>query len=194
MYEFIDGPNNTIVQGGVTKFPLRFESGICRPRFSPFDGQLYISGLNGWQSSAAKNACFHRVRYTGNPVRMARELHVTQEGVSITFTDSLDPAAAQDTANWSAEHWNYEWAEHYGSTQFSVADPKKKGDSVKDPVEVKSTTLSPDGKTVTLTLDPHVPVMQMHIKYRIKSADGAAINSEIYHTVHKIPAATPVSK
>jgi hypothetical protein len=121
---------------------------------------------------------------------MAKDLHVTKEGISITFTDPLDPTSAQDTANWSSEHWNYEWAEHYGSTQFSVADPKKKGDSVKDSVEVKSATLSPDGRTVTLTLDPHVPVMQMHVKYRIKFADGAAINSEIYNTIHKIPGDT----
>jgi len=184
MHEFVDGQ----IQGGVTKIPVKFESGICRPRFSPFDGHLYISGLNGWQSSAARNACFQRVRYTGKPVRLAKDFHITHGGVVITFTDSLDGKSAADTANWSAEHWNYEWAEHYGSPNVSVSDPKKKGnDNVKDPVEVKSATLSSDGKTVTLTLDPHVPVMQMHIKYRIKSADGAEINSEIYNTIHKIP-------
>ena len=33
------------VQGGAVRFPLNFESGIMRARFSPRDGQLYATGL-----------------------------------------------------------------------------------------------------------------------------------------------------
>ena len=35
------------VQGGVTKFPLHFPSGVMRGRFNPVDGQLYLAGLAG---------------------------------------------------------------------------------------------------------------------------------------------------
>jgi hypothetical protein len=188
-----DAKSGTI-QGGVTRFPLKFESGINRPRFSPFDGQLYISGLTGWQSSGAKSACFQRVRYTGKPVTMANGLKVSKSGVAITFTSPLDAGSAGDAANWSVEQWNYEWAEHYGSGNYSAADPKKKGnDNVKDPVEIKSVKLSPDNRTVTLELAEVRPVMQMNIKYNIKSADGTAVKSEVFNTINKVPGSSALA-
>jgi hypothetical protein len=197
MYEFVGGEEGKggTIQGGVTKFPLKFDSGICRPRFSPFDGQLYIAGLTGWQSSGAKSACFQRVRYTGKPVTMANGLKVQKDGLQVTFTSPLDPATATDAGNWSVEQWNYEWAEHYGSSNYSVADPKKKGsDNVKDAVEVKSVKLSPDGKTATIELaDGVVPVMQMNIKYNVKAADGTPVKSEIYNTINRVPGSSAVA-
>ena len=186
MYEFVAGQ----IQGGVTKFDVKFNSGMNRPRFSPFDGQLYISGLTGWQSSGAKEAAFQRVRYTGKPVNMANGLHVFKDAVEITFTNPLDEASATDAGNWSVEQWNYEWAEHYGSGNFSLADPKKKGgDSLKDPLEISGVTLSADKKTVRISLSEVKPVMQMNIKYNIKAADGTTIHSEIFNTIDKVPGA-----
>src|SRR5688572_13287020 len=64
-------------QGGVLQFPLKFESGIMRGRFHPIDGQLYLCGLKGWQTSAGRDGAFHRVRYTGGKVYMPRNLDVT---------------------------------------------------------------------------------------------------------------------
>ncbi|HEY7118697.1 MAG TPA: DUF6797 domain-containing protein [Tepidisphaeraceae bacterium] len=190
MYEFTDGQ----IQGGVTRFPLRFNSGMNRPRFSPFDGQLYISGLTGWQSSGAREAAFHRVRYTGKPVIMPNGLHVTKTGVDVTFTSALEAKSATDAGNWSVEQWNYEWAEHYGSGNFSAEDPKKKGgDGVKDPVEIKSVKLSPDARTVTLELAQVIPVMQMNIKYNLKAADGTPAKSEIFNTINKVPGSDAIA-
>lgn len=40
------------MQGGVTRFPVNFQSGMMRARFSPADGQLYLAGLRGWQTTA----------------------------------------------------------------------------------------------------------------------------------------------
>jgi glucose/arabinose dehydrogenase len=62
------------VQGGVVRFGLKFESGVMRPRFNPADGQLYLCGMKGWQTNAAKDACFHRVRLTGTPANMPSAL------------------------------------------------------------------------------------------------------------------------
>jgi hypothetical protein len=189
MYEFVDGT----IQGGVTRFPLQFNSGMNRPRFSPFDGQLYISGLTGWQSSGSKEAALQRVRYTGKPVHMANGLHVTKSGVEITFTNPLDAASATDAGNWSVEEWNYEWAEHYGTPYFSTSDPAKKGNSAKDAVEITSIKLSADGRTVSLELAEVRPVMQMNVKYNIKAADGTAIKSEVYSTINKVPGSDAVA-
>ena len=117
-------------------------------------------------------------------------LHVSKDSVEITFTNPLDEATATDAGNWSVEQWNYEWAEHYGSGNFSLADPKKKGgDSLKDAVEISGVALSADKKTVRISLPDVKPVMQMNIKYNIKAADGTTIHSEIFNTINKVPGA-----
>ncbi len=51
--------------GGSFELPLTFASGIHRGRMNPKDGQLYLTGLKGWVSSAVNDGCFQRVRYVG---------------------------------------------------------------------------------------------------------------------------------
>src|SRR5204863_8010961 len=106
---------DSVAQGGLARFPFKFPSGVMRGRFSPKDGQLYVSGLNVWQSDAAKFGCFTRVRYTGKPVTQPIAIKTNQCGVSLTFTSPLDSVSAMDKENWSAERWNYKWSGMYGS-------------------------------------------------------------------------------
>ena len=47
-------------QGAVVPLPVQFDSGAMRGRFHPRDGQLYVTGLKGWVSSAAQDGCFQR--------------------------------------------------------------------------------------------------------------------------------------
>jgi hypothetical protein len=110
-------------------------------------------------------------------------LKVTPGTLKITFSDPLDPSNAQDADNYNLEQWNYRWTVNYGSPHFKVSDPKKQGHDV---VEVKSATLSPDGKTVTLKIDNLRPVMQMKIAYNLKAADGAKVKNEIYNTINVV--------
>ena len=181
-------------QGGVVKFPLRFESGIMRGRFNPHDGQLYLAGLRVWQSSGARFGAFHRVRYTGKPVHMPAALHVKKNGLEITFTNPLDAASAVDDQNYAIDQWNYQWTESYGSKLYSVKDPskvlgEKKQQEVRgDPVEIKSIKLSDDKKTVFLETDALKSVMQSRIRYNIKAADGMVLKQEIIHTINRVPA------
>ncbi len=180
MIEQVDG----IWQGGVVRFPLDFDSGIMRARFSPTDGQLYVTGLKGWQTRAAKDGCFQRVRYTGKPVNLPTEMHVKRDGIAITFTSPLDPSSATDADNYATEQWNYIWSGSYGSPDVSRDDPKKKGH---DTVEVDTITLSADGKTVFLKMNDLKPVMQMKTIIKIKAADGTPISCEVDNTVNKVP-------
>jgi hypothetical protein len=176
---------NGIMQGGTLPFAgLRFTSSCMRGRFNPADHQLYIAGLGEWQTTAAKSAGFDRVRYTGKPVYSASGLHVTHDGINITFTQPLDKASAEDLQNWSGKRWNYERAEHYGSPEFSVADPKQKG---RDTLDITAATLSPDGKTVALKIADLRIVMQESIAYNIKAADGTGIKQDFQHTINVIP-------
>ena len=172
------------MQGGVVKFPLKFTSSVMRAKFNKKDGQLYIAGLSEWQSNAGRITGFDRVRYTGKPVYSVRDLKVTKNGVELTFTQPLATDSAADLQNFSGKRWNYLRAESYGSPEFSVDDPKKKG---RDLINITSSKLSADGKTVTLEIADLKPVMQQSIRFNLKAADGTPIAQEIQHTIHAIP-------
>ena len=103
----------------------------------------------------------------------------------LTFTRPLDKASASDLQNYAVDRWNYDWAEHYGSPEYSVKNPTVKGH---DPVEVKAARLSADGLTLSLELSDVIPVMQQRVKLSVKAADGAEVQQEVWHTIHKIPA------
>jgi hypothetical protein len=201
------------VQGGVIRLPVNLLTGVMRPRFSPLDGQLYVAGLRGWQTNAARDGALQRVRYTGQPLNTVAAMKVTHTGLDLTFTNPLDPKIASDPENYSAEQWNYLWREDYGSEDYSTKDPEfekkvreynrlrqnpganqqqitqiynslKKG---KDKVEIKTAKLSPDGKTVSLEIPGIHPVMQMNLKMNVKTADKKSLKLEIYNTINRVP-------
>jgi glucose/arabinose dehydrogenase len=183
MYEEVNGQ----IQGGVTKFPLTFDSGIMRGRFSPRDGQLYVCGLRGWQTRGNRFTTLQRVRFTGQPVRMPAALHVHKNGLRISFTCELDPASV-DADAFGVIQWNYKWSSTYGSRHWSVANPEKQG---YDTMEVKSVKLLPDGKTVFLEIPAIQPVMQMQVTYTLTARDGAPVKGDVYNTIHELAPAFP---
>ena len=178
--EDVDGQ----IQGSAVKLPLRFDSGVMRGRFSARDGQLYVCGLRVWQSSGAKDGAFHRVRYTGKPVRIPSQIYVRKDGLRLIFTSELDAKSAVDAQNYAVEQFNYRWTKNYGSKEYSVSDPEK---VAHDPVEVKSAKLGEDRKTVFLEIPNIKPVMQMRIRYNLQGADGAPVAGEAYNTINKVP-------
>lgn len=189
MYEDAGG----VMQGAAVRFPLNFDSGIMRGRFSPFDGQLYLAGLRVWQSSGAREGTLQRVRYTGKPVNMPKDLHIKPTGIEITFTNPLDAELAKDPENYAVDQWNYLWAQTYGSKMYSVKDPTKtlgdKGQSAYkgEDVKIKSIKVSNGNKTVFIELENVQPVMQYRVRYNLDSADGELVRQEIYGTINKVP-------
>lgn len=171
------------MQGGVSRFPVEFESGAMRARFSATDGNLYVCGLKGWQTGARRDTAFERVRYTGKPAHMPIALHVKDDGIEITFTDPVTKESAADPGAWDIQQWNYHWSNDYGSGEYSIADPQKKGH---DTVAVKSARLSADGKTLFLGIDKLKPVMQMLIRGEIDAADGTHMVVEIANTINVV--------
>jgi len=178
--EKVDG----IAQGGAISLPLKFASGIMRPRFNPKDGQLYVVGLKGWQTNAIKDGCFQRVRYTGQPLRLPTELHAKKDQITITFPEPLATAEANDPGSFGVQAYNYKWWSTYGSPDFKLSNPTEKG---RDTLDVKAATLSSDGKTVTLTIPGLQPAMQMEIKLNLRAADGTPIQTTIGSTINKLP-------
>ena len=178
-FEEIDG----VPQGGVVRFPLNFSSSAMRGRFSPFDGQLYLTGMRGWQTNAGQEGCLHRVRYTGKPVTLPHKLNVNKDGITITFPVALDAGLAGDKDNYAIERWNYRYSSAYGSANFKVSNPDQEG---RDKVEITSVTLSADKKSVTIQVADLKPVMQQLIKYKIATADGTIISSELHQSIHTV--------
>ena len=172
-------------QGGVMTLPLQFDSGIMRARFSPRDGQLFVCGVGGgWQTNGVRDGAIHRVRYTGKTVTMPVRFNVAHNGFTVSFAGPLDPAAAADSQNYSVEAWNYKWSEKYGSPEYSVADPAKKA---RDTWTVKSVKMI-DDHTVFLEVPEVQAVMQLELAYKIKAADGSAVNQQVYYTINRVPA------
>ena len=173
-----------VVQGGVVKFPFKFASGVMRGRMNPVDGQLYAVGMRGWQTDGQREGCFQRVRYTGKPANMPLEAKVTKTGLDVTFTDPLDKDAAGNADNYVADWANLKWTSGYGSDEYQVSDPKKKG---REKLPIQEAKVSADGKTVSLRIDGLKPVYYLSIRYRLKAADGSPVNQELIYTIHATP-------
>ena len=178
--ENIDGT----IQGGTVKLPLKFRSGIIRGRQNRFDDHLYLCGLSVWQTTGVIPAGFYRVRYTGKALNTPIKLQATASSIRLTFSDPINRELATDPDSYNIEQWNYRWIERYGSPHYSVNDPDKEG---QDQVDIKSVTLSEDGKTVDIKVGNIVPVMQMKIAYNLETIDGGRLRNEIYNTIHRTP-------
>jgi glucose/arabinose dehydrogenase len=171
-------------QGGVIRFPFKFVSGAMRARFNPADGQLYLVGMKGWQTDAARDGGLQRLRFTGKPANLPFTAKTTATSLAITFTDPLDKETASDPDSWSAAWCNLRYTGNYGSDEFWVSEPNRKG---REPLPIRSVALSPDGKTVTLTFEKLQPVYYLVLKYRLKGADGSPMNQELAYTINRIP-------
>ena len=169
------------MQAGAVDLGLFFLSGTMRGRFGP-DSNLYVCGLNGWQTAARRDGCLQRVRYTGKPLTVPVGLSVHADGVRLTFAEELDRKTAEDAAKYRVEVCNYRWSGDYGSKHWSAANPDKEGH---DPVAVESVALSADRKSVFLRLKEVKPVMQMFIHYDLQTAAGAKVSGTVYNTIHK---------
>ena len=171
-------------QGGVVKFPLAFPSGVMRGRFHPADGQLWLAGMRGWSSRAARDACLQRVRWTGKPAATPVGVKTRADGLDVTFGAPLDPASATNLENIGAAWFNMVRSGNYGSDEYKLSDPKKKG---RESVEVSSATLSADGRTLSLKIPDLKPVHCLVLKFKFKAADGSPADSELDYTIHRLP-------
>lgn len=179
------------IQGGVVRLPANFTSSCMRGRFHPIDGQLYVIGLQGWQTSAAKEGGFHRVRRTAAPLGLPIALRTCDRGVYLSFAEPLDAETASDPDSFGVEIWNYLYSPNYGSPELSVLHPERKveqGKPNRDPLKVRSASLSKDGRTVFLAIDGMQPVHQMKITWNLDSKDGRSLKGELHNSIHALAA------
>jgi putative heme-binding domain-containing protein len=168
-------------QGTVVPLAGEFLAGAHRGRFSPKDGQLYVSGMGGWGTYTPNDGSFQRVRYTGAPVQLPCGFHVHQNGVLLRFTQPLDRKAVEDPHNHFAQCWNYRYSAAYGSPEFSPSHP---GTAGHDPLTIRSAHVSQDGRGLFLELPDLQPVNQLHLHIGL----GNGEHCEIIATVHRLDA------
>jgi putative heme-binding domain-containing protein len=168
-------------QGAVVPLIGDFNSGVHRGRFSPKDGQLYVSGMLGWGTYATADGCFQRVRYAGDPVQLPRRFHVHRNGVLVEFTQPLDREYVERPEHHFAQCWNYRYSSAYGSLEYS---PSHYGVPGHDPVGIMSARQLPDGKSLFVEMPDLQPVNQLHLNFGL-ATDRTC---DLFATVHKLDA------
>ncbi|MDP0492166.1 MAG: DUF1080 domain-containing protein [Verrucomicrobiota bacterium JB023] len=184
------------MQGGVVKLPIRLSSSAQRAAFHQ-DGSMYVVGMRGWQTNAANEAGFQRVRYQPEtPLGLPEKMEVKGDKLILTFDVELDEELATDPTSFAIERWKYIRGPQYGSGHFSIDNPdeeaeanalkqESKAHKEHDDVEVESVVLSEDGRTVTLTIPTLKPAQQMKIDYDLETVDGDILIETIYSTIHE---------
>ncbi len=175
-------------QGAVVPMTGDFLSGAHRGRFSPLDGQLYVSGMSGWGSYTPDDGCFQRVRFTGDRVQVPIGFHVHRNGVRVTFSAPIDPEIAADPAQHFAQCWNYRYSDAYGSPELSTTHPEVAGH---DPLAITNAVVLADGYSVFLEIPELQPVSQLHLRLHVNADDKftcspAGSGHDLFSTIHKL--------
>jgi putative heme-binding domain-containing protein len=166
-------------QGAIVPLVGDFRSGVHRGRFSPADGQLYVSGMNGWHVYAVDDGCFQRVRYSGGTLQQPIGIRAHRNGVLLRFSSPLDRSVAGDPANHFAQCWNYRYGPSYGSPEFS---PSHYGTVGHDPLAIRSATVLPDGHSLFLEMPDVQLVNQLHLHVAV----GGGAMRDVFATVHTL--------
>lgn len=152
------------LQGAVVQLAGEFSSGAHRGRFSPADGQLYISGMSGWGNYSTDQGCFQRVRYTGESVLLPIGFHLHSNGVAIQFSTQLERNFVQQTDRHFAQSWNYRYSAAYGSSEYSALHYGARGH---DRLQIASSHVLDDGRTLFLEIPELVPCNQLHLQVSV---------------------------
>ena len=170
------------LQGALVPMPGEFLSGAHRAAFSPADGQLYVGGMQGWGSYTPQTGCFQRVRYTTGSKKAAVSIptgwRAYENGVSVTFSESVDATFAADVKHQFVQCWNYRYSKAYGSPEFSPSNPATKAHDILNIASVHVV----DDKTLFLEIPDLQPVNQLHLRLWT----NANTDHELFATVHKL--------
>jgi mono/diheme cytochrome c family protein len=175
----------SVAQAAIIALPFQFDAGLMRARVNPADGQVYATGLSGWQGPPdGKDGCLQRLRYTGKPVKLLDDAKFQADGLSLRFNFALDAASACDASSYHLEQWNYLWSHNYGSDQYSLEHPGQKGHDV---LKASSIKMDPDGRGVFLAIPGLRPVNQVELRLNVGAGDSTRFKELVYLTINALP-------
>ena len=175
-------------QAAIVRLKMDALTGIHRARVNPKDGQVYATGLNGWNGGGRKGLSqghVHRFRYTGKPSQLLTDLKVRNGGIELKFNFKLDAKSSMEPQRYQLKQWNYKWAANYGSKQYSLRNPGKTG---QDKVIVAAVKLLDNGRGAFLEIPDLQPVNQLKMNLALKADDGSVFEELVYLTINKVPA------
>lgn len=178
-------------QAAIVKLPLNFSTGVMRARVNPVDGQVYATGLQGWNGGGRvglTDGGIQRVRFKGTPPPMVVDARVVPDGLELDFNFELDPTSATNTTSYVTNQWDYLWSRNYGSDQY-IPGTDRLGIEV---LKLESATVQPiagdtDRWRVHLSAPDIGPVDQLHVVLHLKDVDGVPFDEEIYWTINAVP-------
>jgi mono/diheme cytochrome c family protein len=175
-------------QAAVVSITRAFDFPPLNGSVNPIDGQLYVAGFQilGWGTTATRLAGLGRVRYTGAPSTIPRDVAPLDHGVLLRFDVPLDPVKAVNPDNYSLATWHYKRTYQYGSPQF-----KADGTTGIDPLMPSSAYLSQDGRSVFIGVPGMTPVMQLRIGWSLATKAGRRFQDTAYTTPYALPAFNP---
>ena len=169
---------NDVWQGAAVPLPGGFNAGAHRGRFSPHDGQLYVSGMTGWGTYTPDDGCLHRVRYAGGAANLPVAFEARDNGILITFSEKPHISASNAALHF-AQCWNYRVSAAYGSPELSLRQPGKPGHDV---LQITSAHLVGDGRQLFLEIPQLQPAAQIHLV--VQPQPG--ISRELFLTAHAL--------
>ncbi|MEW6306965.1 MAG: DUF6797 domain-containing protein [Verrucomicrobiota bacterium] len=175
-------------QAAVVSITSAFEYPPLNGSVNPADGQLYLAGFQvvGWGNSLDTLAGFERLRYTGAPVTLPREVVPMDKGILLRFDVPLDAKLAGNPDSYSISSWHYVRTYKYGSAQY-----KADGSTGVDWHTASSAYLSKDGRSVFIGVPSMKPVMQLRIGWSLATASGQPFEENAYTTPYELPTFNP---
>jgi cytochrome c2 len=178
-------------QAAVVSVVRDFDLPLLNAAVNPADGFLYMTGFQvlGWGTTAKRVSGLMRVRYTGAPCVLPREVVPMDKGVLIRFDVALDPNKALDLASYTMESWHYKRTYKYGSPHL-----KADGTPGQDWLTPSSVYLSEDDKAIFIGVPDMKPVMQMRVGWALTAADGSKVQENAYFTPAELAKFDPRSE
>jgi cytochrome c2 len=175
-------------QAAVVSVTRAFDFPPLHGSVNPADGALYITGFQilGWGTTATRLAGLGRVRYTGAPATVPRDIVPMEQGVLLRFDVPLDRSTATNPDHYSLATWHYKRTYQYGSPQF-----KSDGTTGIDLLMPSSAYLSADGRSVFVGVPAMSPVMQMRVGWSLATSDGTKFQDTAYFTPDELPKFSP---
>ena len=183
LFQVLFNRRGTEPQAAVVSITRGFAFPPLNGAVNPRDGLLYLAGFQvlGWGNVIDVPAGLGRLRHTGRPDPLPRELAVLDRGVLLRFGTALDARRATDPASYSLQAWSYRRTHKYGSAQY-----KADGSPGQDALTPSAAYLSRDGRSVFVAVPGLRPVMQLRVGWSLATAAGERLEENAYTTPREL--------
>jgi cytochrome c2 len=177
------------LQAAVVSLTQQLDFAPLNGAVNPVDGQLYVTGFQIWGTTAKQISGLARLRYTGAPSTLPREVAPMDKGILLRFDAALDAKQATNPANFSVERWNYRRSASYGSPHY-----KPGGGTGQEWMTPSSAYVSRDAKSVFIGIPDMKPVMQMRIGWVLATRSDANFGQNAYFTPYELARFDPAAE